>query len=72
MTLQELVPKTDLPLQQHTALTLFNGIKYLFLKNSEAPRPKGGASQKGNYLFQIASLNPALKSGLAGKRNGQF
>jgi hypothetical protein len=27
------------------------------------PALKGEASRKGNYLFQIASLNPALKGG---------
>ncbi len=27
------------------------------------PATRGGASRKGNYLFQIASLNPALKGG---------
>jgi hypothetical protein len=28
------------------------------------PALKGGASRKGIYLFQIASLNPALKGGV--------
>jgi hypothetical protein len=27
------------------------------------PALKGGASRKGKYLFEIASLNPALKGG---------
>jgi hypothetical protein len=33
------------------------------------PALKGGASRKGKYLFQIASLKE--KAGLAGKRTGQ-
>jgi hypothetical protein len=43
------------------------------------PAPRGGgsavrqcfAARKGKNLFQIASLNPALKGGLAGKQTGQ-
>jgi hypothetical protein len=33
------------------------------------PTLKGGASRKGKYLFQIASLNPALKGGACREAN---
>jgi hypothetical protein len=33
------------------------------------PALKGGASRKGNYLFQIASLNPTLKGGTGREAN---
>jgi hypothetical protein len=33
------------------------------------PALKGGASRKGIYLFQIASLNPALKGGACREAN---
>jgi len=32
---------------------------------SEAPRPQGGASRKGNLIY-IVPLDPAYKAGLAG------
>jgi len=31
----------------------------------EAPRPQGGASRKGNFIY-IVPLDPAYKAGLAG------
>jgi len=31
----------------------------------EAPRPQGGASRKGNFVY-IVPLDPAYKAGLAG------
>jgi hypothetical protein len=33
------------------------------------PALKDGASRKGKYLFQIASLNPALKGGACREAN---
>jgi len=33
--------------------------------SSEAPRPQGGASRKGNLIY-IVPLDPAYKAGLAG------
>jgi hypothetical protein len=36
------------------------------LQNSKLPALKGGASRKGKYLFQIASLYPGLKGGVKG------
>jgi len=35
------------------------------LAKSEAPRPQGGASRKGNFIL-IVPLDPAYKAGLAG------
>jgi hypothetical protein len=37
-------------------------------KNVKLPALKGGASRKGKYLFQIASLNPALKGRVKGSK----
>ena len=34
-------------------------------KESEAPRPQGGASRKGSFVH-IVPLDPAYKAGLAG------
>jgi len=36
-----------------------------YIKISEAPRPLGGASRKGNLIY-IVPLDPAYKAGLAG------
>jgi len=35
------------------------------IQMSEAPRPQGGASRKGNLIY-IVPLDPAYKAGLAG------
>jgi hypothetical protein len=40
-------------------------IKLLTARNSEAPRPQGEASRKGNFVH-IVPLDPAYKAGLAG------
>jgi hypothetical protein len=39
------------------------------IEKVKLPALKGGASRKGKFLFQIASLKE--KAGLAGKRTGQ-
>jgi hypothetical protein len=37
-------------------------------KNVKLPALKSGASRKGKYLFQIASLNPAFQGGVKGSK----
>ncbi len=41
----------------------------LFRNNVKLPALMGGASRKGKYLFQIASLNPASKGGACREAN---
>jgi hypothetical protein len=47
-----------------TALAFFPRY-YITIENSEAPRPQGGASRKGNFIH-IVPPDPTYKAGLAG------
>jgi hypothetical protein len=59
---------TNFRLLEH-AIKIGQSITFSYLnrskKESEAPRPQGGASRRGNFIL-IVSLGPAYRAGLAG------